>query len=85
MATTDLVALRTRIARQLGRPVPRATTLAAYAVLRHDTRSRLGSLKMPILIMKAGDDILVQPESADRLLELLPHADFVDFPIRVTG
>ena len=81
VAAIDTSTLRTRIALQLGRPVSRATTLAQlYAVVRHDTRDRLGSLSLPTLIMKAGQDILVQPESSDRLLELLPHARMIEFP-----
>ena len=80
-ANTNGSALRTRIALQMGRPVDRSTTLAQlYAVARHDTRDRLKALSLPTLIVKAGEDILVQPESSDRLLELLPHARLVEYP-----
>jgi 3-oxoadipate enol-lactonase len=78
---TDQQALRERIKIQLGRPTSRSTALAhLYAVSRHDTRARLQQLSLPTLIVKAGQDILVQPRSADRLLALIPHAQLVTFP-----
>jgi len=43
-----------------------------HAVGRHDTRSRLGALSLPALIVRPGRDILVRPSHSDHLHRLIP-------------
>lgn len=54
-------------------PAQRLSQLAA--VLRHDTRARLGELgRHPTLVVKAAKDILIRPGAADLLHRSIPGA-----------
>jgi len=81
LALADHEALRKRIQKRIGRPLDRATALGQLsAIARHDTRKRLGRLKMPTLIIKAGQDILVRPTASDHLKAYMPSAAFIEIP-----
>jgi len=44
------------------------------AILRHDSRERLGQLRMPVLVVHGEDDRLVPPERGRELARLIPGA-----------
>ncbi len=74
-------ALHERMQAQVGRRVPKATFVGQlHAVLRHDTGARLGRLRLPTLVVKAGQDILVPPKRSDRLRRRIAHAHLLEFP-----
>jgi pimeloyl-ACP methyl ester carboxylesterase len=71
----DRAALAERIAQQSGAPPnPRTTVRQLLAVARHDTRARLPSLRVPTLVIKPEDDVLVRPTHADLLASRIPGA-----------
>jgi pimeloyl-ACP methyl ester carboxylesterase len=79
IATMDAEKMREQLAIRFGRPAPRATVLGQIsAVLRHDTRARLGRLRLPCLIVRPGKDRLVEPSRSDDLAELVPGAQLVE-------
>lgn len=81
LATCDPDELRARMEAQVGRRVSKDTFLGQlHAVLRHDTGSRLGQLRLPTLVIKAGRDVLVPPARSDRLRRRIAHARLVEFP-----
>jgi pimeloyl-ACP methyl ester carboxylesterase len=52
-----------------------ATAVGQFAAIaRHDTRSRLGELRMPVLVVHGEEDRLVPPDAARDLARLIPHA-----------
>jgi 3-oxoadipate enol-lactonase len=60
---------------------PGATALGQIAAMRgHDTRGRLGDLKMPVLVMHGEEDALIPPESGRELARLIPGAELVMLP-----
>ncbi len=69
------------IVADFGTPIPRRTALMQVrAILRHDTRRRLGQLAgMPILIVRPEQDLLVPPRNSDRLKALMPWAQVRSF------
>lgn len=72
-------ALQERMRAQFGRRQSRRTL--AYqlgAVVRHDTRSRLGQLGVPTVVVKPGADILVRPFHSDELARLIPGAQLLE-------
>lgn len=72
-------ALRTMREDFVGPEPPRTTRLAHLsAVLRHDVAGELGKLrKLPTLIIKPTEDVLISPRQCDRLAGLMPHARLV--------
>ncbi len=50
------------------------------AVVKHDTRERLGAIRAPTLVIGGEDDPLVPPENSRYLAEHIPHAELVLFP-----
>jgi pimeloyl-ACP methyl ester carboxylesterase len=50
------------------------------AVVKHDTRERLGAITAPTLVIGGEDDPLVPPENSRYLAEHIPHAQLVLFP-----
>lgn len=61
--------------RRAGRRAPIASLRSQLrAVMGHDTRSRLDRLRMPTLVVRPGEDILVRPRACDRLATRIPHA-----------
>jgi pimeloyl-ACP methyl ester carboxylesterase len=50
------------------------------ACQKHDTVSRLHSIRVPTLIMSGDDDPLIPPENSKILKDLIPHAEFCLFP-----
>ena len=58
-----------------GEMTPAATAIGqGSAIARHDTRSRLGELAMPVLVLHGEEDRLVPPEAGRELARLSPHA-----------
>ena len=54
---------------------PLATAPAQFAAIaRHDTRSRLSGLSLPVLVLHGDDDRLVPPRSGEELAALIPGA-----------
>ncbi len=81
LAACDRDELRARMQAQVGRRVSKGTFLGQlHAVLRHDTGARLGQLRLPTLVVKAGRDVLVPPRRSDRLRRRIAHAHLVEFP-----
>lgn len=77
----DPRALGERMNAQMGRPAGRETFLGQlHAVARHHTGPRLGQLRVPTLIVKPALDVLIRPESADRLRRRIPHARLLTLP-----
>ena len=69
------VALRTTDA------TPLATAPAQFgAIVRHDTRARLGRLTVPTLVVHGEDDQLVPPAAGRELAELIPGAELRSLP-----
>lgn len=61
--------------RRVGNRAPLETLRGQLgAILRHDTRLRLGELAMPTLVVRPGADILVRPAESDRIAARIPHA-----------
>ncbi len=78
VATLDPEKMREQLAVRFGQPAPRATVLGQIsAVLRHDTRDRLGRLRLPTLVVRPGQDRLVHPSRSDQLQQLIPGAELV--------
>jgi len=74
--TCDRRELSKRMNNSVGLPAPKKTRLSQLrAVFNHDTRARLGSLRMPTLIVRPGQDVLINPRNSDTLARLLPHAE----------
>lgn len=61
---------------------PRRRVIAGQlaAILRHDTLSRLRSIDVPTLVVRAGRDILVDPAHSLTLAEHIRGAELLDFP-----
>lgn len=80
MRVTSRDALERRLKDQTrGNPnrVGRRKQLAA--VFAHDTRARLHQLRMPTLVVRAGDDLLMPAVESDRLASSIPTARLVSF------
>ncbi|MFO0602250.1 MAG: alpha/beta fold hydrolase [Polyangiales bacterium] len=72
---TDRAALAERIAAQTGAPADRRAALRQLvAVARHDTRARLREVRVPTLVLKPEEDVLVRPSHADVLASRIPGA-----------
>jgi len=79
LASVDPEAMDKRMGEQLGRPADRSTVLAQlHAILRHSTGDRLTAFRKPTLIIKPSRDILVPPQSSDRLRRRLAHARLLE-------
>lgn len=50
------------------------------ACLRHDTLDRVGDIAAPVLILTGDDDPLVPPGNSRILKELLPRAEYQEYP-----
>ncbi|MCA9550583.1 MAG: alpha/beta fold hydrolase [Myxococcales bacterium] len=74
-ATCDRGELSQRMRRAFGARPPQATLNAQHqAVMRHRAASRLGQLRLPTLVIRAGQDRMIAPEHTRRLASLIPHA-----------
>lgn len=81
LATVDRVTFRAALADRTAEPPSRRTLLGQLsAILRHDTRDRLGSLDRRTLVVRAGRDILIDPARSLELAGLIPGARLLDFP-----
>ena len=81
LRNADREALRERMSQQIGRRASRATLLGQlHAVLRHDTGERLRSLRLPTLIIKPCQDVLVPAKRSDRLRRRIAHAKLLELP-----
>jgi pimeloyl-ACP methyl ester carboxylesterase len=75
VASLDRVAHERSMAATVGDRARTGTLLSQlHAIARHDTRRRLGRLRLPTLIVRPGADVLVRPSRSDELARLLPHA-----------
>ena len=80
LATIDQAALDRRMQAQTGkRAHPRTLVGQVLAVMRHDTRARLGELTMPTLIIRPGRDVLVRSTHSDDLAQRIPGSRMVRF------
>ncbi|MEM7434331.1 MAG: alpha/beta hydrolase [Myxococcota bacterium] len=68
--------MRTRLG---SKAVPRTIAGHLSAVSRHSTEDRLGALKMPVLLVRPGLDILIRPKQTDRLAARIPGARVLRF------
>ncbi len=81
LEAVDRSVLEERMRERTGQRVPRRTVAGhVSAVMRHQTADRLHRLRMPTLLVKPGRDILVSPTEVDRLKQLIPHAELVEYP-----
>ena len=62
------------IERQILQPLGMTQSVAQ---ITHDTRARLGRLRLPCLIVRPGRDRLVQPSRSDDLARLIPFSSLV--------
>ncbi len=70
-----------RTARLAGGFAPAATVRAHFrAVLGHDARNRLGTLRVPTLVVKPALDALIRPRASDDLARRIPRARLVVLP-----
>jgi pimeloyl-ACP methyl ester carboxylesterase len=75
LETVDKAQLAARMKLQVGdRARPRTVLGQLFAVVRHDTRSRLHGLRTPTLILRPDKDILVRPSHSDLLAARIPNA-----------
>lgn len=81
LATVDKAKLDARMKLQVGdRAAPRTLAAQLFAVMRHDTRRRLGQISAPTLVIRPDKDILVRPTHSDRLARGIPRARLVSVP-----
>jgi pimeloyl-ACP methyl ester carboxylesterase len=59
---------------------PAAWAAQASAGATFDAYDRLGALAAPTLVQHGGEDVVVDPQNADLLVELLPDARIEPFP-----
>jgi 3-oxoadipate enol-lactonase len=52
----------------------------AAAIFRHDTRRRLGELRMPVLVLHGEQDRLVPVAAGTKMARLIPHARLETIP-----
>jgi len=80
LETVDRDALETAMRERTAVRVPRRTMIShVSAVFRHRTHDRLHALDVPTLVVKPGRDALIRPEESDRLEQLLPRAELVEY------
>jgi 3-oxoadipate enol-lactonase len=73
--------LATFLAEMERSPQPAASFQAQIAaLLTHDSRDRLGSLRTPALVIAADQDIIIRPALSRRLFEALPSATWAVVP-----
>ncbi len=60
---------------------PQTTRLAQlHAITHHYTAHRLKEIShIPTLIVRPGEDVLIQPHQSDRLKQLIPHAEMIRY------
>ncbi|MGZ5971109.1 MAG: alpha/beta fold hydrolase [Polyangiales bacterium] len=81
LSVVDRAAMRARMEAQVLRPVRKATLVGQlHAVLRHEARTRLETMRVPTLIVKPELDVLVRPQHSDELLRRVPHARSMVLP-----
>ncbi|MEZ4364817.1 MAG: alpha/beta hydrolase [Kofleriaceae bacterium] len=81
LAATDPAVLARRMQAQVGkRAAPRTLRGQLFAVMRHDTRDRLGQIAMPTLVIRPGRDLLVRPSHSDHLARAIPGARLLEIP-----
>lgn len=81
LATCERDWLRQVMLNDFGQPVPMASRRRQFAAIRgHRSDDQLHQLKaMPTLLVRPGQDQLIQPQQSDRLARLLPHARVLRF------
>ena len=80
LRVVDRDALVTRMKDQVGDRASSSTRNKQLgAVMRHDTRDRLGGLDLPTLVVSAARDALVNPRRQRKLAERIPDARHVSF------
>lgn len=80
LAGVDEEQMDRRMTDMVGKRAARATVRGHLgAVLRHRTEARLGSLRIPTLIVRPGRDLLIAPRSSDTLAREIPGARVVRF------
>jgi pimeloyl-ACP methyl ester carboxylesterase len=73
--------LEARMEEQMGVRAPRSTLRSQLrAVLSHDVTARLPEIRLPTLVIRPDRDILVRPESSDRLAAGIPNARLLALP-----
>ncbi|MCP4446518.1 MAG: alpha/beta hydrolase [Myxococcales bacterium] len=73
--------LKARMKLQTGRPAARHTMRRQLSAIRaHDTRKRLSDLRLPTLIVKPEQDILVRPSHSDELHRRIPGSSLMRLP-----
>lgn len=81
LAKVDKAQLDARMKLQVGdRAAPRTLAAQLFAVVRHDTRSRLAGIIAPTLVIRPDKDILVRPAHSDILARGIPGARLMPVP-----
>lgn len=81
LQSVDQADLKARMAEQLGSRPQRQTVLKQLgAVVRHRVKKRLPEIRVPTLVIKAGQDILIRPSNSDVLAKLIPNAQLYVVP-----
>lgn len=78
---TSIVDDMSELEKAIDEPIPLSTAVRQLeAVIRHDTRRRLGTLgDLDTLIVRPARDILVPPQQSDRLHALIPGSRLISF------
>lgn len=80
LQSVDVTALDQRITEMAGRRASGRTVAGHFgAVVRHATRARLHRIHVPTLIVRPGQDILIDPRNSDALARSIPNARVVRF------
>lgn len=80
LATADQAALDLRMQGMVGKRAPQHILEGhLHAVLRHDTRSRLGKIQAPAMIIQPAQDKLVRPNNSEVLARHIPKSRLIRF------
>jgi len=75
VARADPAKLQQRMAESVGKRAKRETLKKQFrAILGHRTRTDLGRLRVPTLVVQPRQDILIRPRESERLHRLIPNA-----------
>lgn len=81
LESADPVWLERVIRDDFSTPVALRSQASQYAaILRHDTRRRLGGIETPTLVIKPEADALIHPRESDRLHALIPASRLLSIP-----
>lgn len=79
--TADIEEMAESMSLRFGQPAALSSRLGQLsAIMRHDTRARLGEIRVPTLVVRPAQDILVSPSGSDALAAGIPGATLMHLP-----